>query len=433
MTGVSRSALVFCTAGLMFAGCSDDDPPGGDETTSVSTSGSPPASTGPESTATTMDSLPSTESTGSPNGTTAGTGSDATTSGGADETSGSGSTGGAACRRAPAQPSTIWISNASESTLSKINTETLVEEARYLTRADALGNPSRTSVNLNGDVAVANRSGGITVFAGNLADCPDPGNTSAGPNDVRPFPDGCMLWHREFDYASQRPVAWTQGQWNDETCRYEDTRLWTAGANDEIDVILLDGDSGDVVETVSIEGVSPSFYGIYGAAVDAEGNFWGTQLGSGWLVNVRLADYAVSTYQQPVSAYGMTVDENGKVWTCTSSAARFDPLTENWDVFEGVGGVGGCNVDGNGLLWMGAEPLVAIDTQTGAVERTITLPDYVHGVAVDFNGYVWGVAMYVDEAYRIDPDTGAFDTVVGLNYPYTYSDMTGFGLQAVSH
>ena len=31
-------------------------------------------------------------------------------------------------------------------------------------------------------------------------------------------------------------------------------------------------------------------------------------------------------------------------------------------------------------------------------------------------------------AYRVDPDTEDYDTVTGLNYPYTYSDMTGFAL-----
>jgi hypothetical protein len=28
----------------------------------------------------------------------------------------------------------------------------------------------------------------------------------------------------------------------------------------------------------------------------------------------------------------------------------------------------------------------------------------------------------------VDPATGIVDTVTGLNLPYTYSDMTGFGL-----
>jgi streptogramin lyase len=333
--------------------------------------------------------------------------------------------------RTPAQPRHIWISNSNESTISKISTDGLVEEARYVTRDDANGNPSRTSVNFNGDVAVANRSSGITVFAGDIADCPDPLDTSAGPADVRPYPDGCLLWSTPFNYASQRPVAWTQGQWSDETCRYEDTLLWTSGANATIDVILLDGETGAVVQTVPIPGINANFYGIYGGAVDGEGNFWGSMLGAGSIINVALADFEVTTYPMPVSGYGMTVDPNGMVWTCSNQAARLDPSTGLWDVFD-AGGSGGCNVDGDGILWMANDPLVGLDIATGAVQYMLDVPAYVHGVAVDFDGYVWGAAIYNNEAYRIDPTNGAIDTVAGLNFPYTYSDMTGFGLQNVS-
>ncbi|MBA3548192.1 MAG: hypothetical protein H0T76_17050 [Nannocystis sp.] len=35
----------------------------------------------------------------------------------------------------------VWVANASQGTVSKINMETLVEEGRYLTRADSKGNP----------------------------------------------------------------------------------------------------------------------------------------------------------------------------------------------------------------------------------------------------------------------------------------------------
>ena len=49
----------------------------------------------------------------------------------------------------------IWVANSPEATVSKINTQTMEEEGRYLTRGDAFGNPSRTSVSLSGNVAVA--------------------------------------------------------------------------------------------------------------------------------------------------------------------------------------------------------------------------------------------------------------------------------------
>ena len=229
----------------------------------------------------------------------------------------------------------IWISNSAEGTVSKIDTQTMVELGRYIVRPDANGNPSRTSVNLNGDVVIANRSGGITKIYARMEDCPNPANTSTGPGDVKPWPDGCVAWHTPMAYASQRPVAWTQGVFNEGTCRYDDTKVWTSGANASIDVLLVDGETGMIEQTVPIPGVAPNFYGIYGGAVDGDGNFWGSQLGQGQLVRVRLADYSVSTWGMATSGYGMTVDHLGKVWTCSGNVARFDPITETmtnpWD------------------------------------------------------------------------------------------------------
>ncbi|MEX1362025.1 MAG: hypothetical protein AB1Z98_02800 [Nannocystaceae bacterium] len=321
----------------------------------------------------------------------------------------------------------IWISNSAEGTVSKIDTQTMVELGRYIVRPDANGNPSRTSVNLNGDVVIANRSGGITKIYARAEDCPNPANTSTGPADVKPWPDGCVAWHTPMAYASQRPVAWTQGTFNNGTCRYDDTKVWTSGANATIDVALLDGETGMIEQTVPIPGVSPNFYGIYGGAVDAAGNFWGSQLSLGQLVRVRLADFGVSTWGMAASGYGMTVDSQGNVWTCSSTVARFDPVTETWATAS-VGGSGGCMEDGNGTLWLANDPMVGVDINTMGVVQSIDLPNYVHGISIDFYGYVWGPAIYNDEAYRVDPVTGTIDTITGLNYPYTYSDMTGFAL-----
>jgi hypothetical protein len=387
--------------------------------------------------------------TAGPGGTGNGSGDDTTTDGtdgmtsgnsGADGNSGStpkfdlgvqpdaniGCGGGGGGGGAP-DFSYIWISNSNEGTISKINTQTLVEEGRYRVRPDSAGNPSRTSVNLNGDVVVANRSGGVTMIYATPDRCPDPGNTSTGPGDVKPWPDGCVAWYTPFNYASQRPVAWTQGTFNTNTCRYEDTKVWTSAANANIDVMLLDGETGVVEQTVAIPGVSSGYYGIYGGAVDASGNFWGSQLGQGYLVNVRLGDFAVSTWPMATSGYGMTVDSQGNVWTCSSNVGRFSPATQTWQTAY-AGGGGGCMEDGNGTLWLANDPMVGLDINTMSVVQTIDLPSYVHGISIDWQGYVWGPAIYNNEAYRVDPTTGTIDTVTGLNFPYTYSDMTGFAL-----
>lgn len=332
----------------------------------------------------------------------------------------------------------IWVANSSEGTVSKISTVTMEEEGRYRTRNDAQGSPSRTSVSLNGDVAVANRNGGVVKIAARAESCPDPDNTSTGAGDVRPFPDGCVVWFTPFNYTSQRPVAWAPGVWSDATCSWQDEMLWTSGAQGEaVEVLMLNGEDGAVEETIPILGTPAGYFGIYGAASDADGNFWGSQLGVGNLVRVDRDSFEYAEYPMSnIGGYGMTVDTEGRAWTCSSGVARFDPESETWATNGNVGGGGGCMVDGEGHLWVGGYGngggnLISVDTETLQVVQSIPIPNYVHGVSIDFYGYIWGVTQGQPFAYRVDPADGTFETFAGLTGPYTYSDMTGWALSNV--
>lgn len=346
----------------------------------------------------------------------------------------------------------IWVANSSQGTVSKIDTVTLEEVGRYSTHP-SFGDPSRTSVSLNGDVAVANRNGGLVKFYANPAQCVDRNNdgqiqTSTGADDVLDWDDEeCRAWFTDFDYGSQRPVAWTPGEWSQSQCRYINEMVWTSGTSggfggglppkpgggkggDGVDVILVNGATGEVEELVNIPEVQPDFFGLYGGAVDGEGNFFGTQLGFGSVVRVKRSNFEVDVWPQTNGGYGMTVDQEGRLWTCDSQAARFDPETEQWDTANVVGGGGaGCMVDADGILWSGGSQLVGVDTDTMEIVATHTIGngDYLKGISVDFQGYVWAVTS-ADRAHRVDPDSGEYETVFGLVGPYTYSDMTGFAL-----
>jgi len=341
------------------------------------------------------------------------------------------------CKDAPVlgeDYSYLWVANSAEGTISKINTETLTEEGRYLSRADAGGSPSRTSVNLNGDVAVANRTGGITVINGLLENCEDSVNTSSGPNDVLDWPDGCVAWHTPFNYSTQRPVAWTRGEFSEETCRWENTKLWTAGASSStapIEFLLIDGDTGVVEQTIPTTQPANTF-GAYGGAVDGEGNFWASMLSGQTLFKVNFDDFSLEQWTAPMG-YGITVDAQGRPWTCQTQLARFTPETETWDVAGANLEGGGCMVDANNTIWVGGlgDTLVGFDVDTMEVAQVIALPGYAKGVSVDYAGNIWAVSM-VSDAWRVNPETEAVDTVTGLVSPYTYSDMTGHALQLQS-
>jgi hypothetical protein len=339
----------------------------------------------------------------------------------------------------------LWAANSSQGTISKIDTATVTEVGRYIVRPDSNGSPSRTSVSLSGHVAVANRSGGVTKIYASPDNCQEsngmPGIQTSNNNVALPWgQEECVAWHAPFGYASQRPVAWGLGEFNQGTCQYEDEELWTSGNNQNgsLDIIVLDGEDGTIKEMIAVptggNNLNPDFYGIYGGAVDGNGDFWGSQLGSaGKLLKVTRSDMSYEVIQPPQVGshwYGMTVDSDGMVWLCSSVAARYDPMTQSWANAQ-VGGSSGCMADAseNGLLWMaGGGNVVGVDRETLQVAKTCPASSY--GISIDFEGYVWAVA-FGTTATKIDPETCETWTYNGLVGAYTYSDMTGYALSNV--
>jgi DNA-binding beta-propeller fold protein YncE len=350
----------------------------------------------------------------------------------------------------------IWVSNSAEGTLTKLNTQTLEEEGRYITRPDHAGRPSRTSVNLSGDVAVAGRDGGVSKFYARLEDCVDQNGTpdiqtSTGKNDVLAWDvEECRAWHTPFAGPSlaNRPVAWTSGVFDQGTCAWKDQKLWTQtallGQPGSMIIYRLDGETGEVEDMVPAPNVDLGAWGAYGGAVDGDNNFWFSTHGSGsppTLSRVTYDNLELTTWPVPqgLSPYGMTFDSEGHAWVAgyAGGTARFTPETETWDVVASVTGLG-MQADNQGRVWVGSyggmgAGVVAIDVNTLEVLDFIAMPNagVTKGVSIDFYGYVWVVNM-ASSAYRIDPDTHMFQSYDGLNGAYTYSDMTGAGLKNVA-
>jgi|LNFM01.1.fsa_nt_gb hypothetical protein len=331
-----------------------------------------------------------------------------------------------------AELSYIWIANTYQQpnpTISKIDTVTMLEEGRYQAKP-AGGDPSRTSVNLDGDVAVANRNGGVAKFYARESSCEEsngqPGiQTSTGSNDVLAWgEEECLAWYLPLACSSNRPLAWTRGEFSELTCAWENEKLWTVC---DSEVLLLNGDTGEVEETILVPG--SAF--VYGGAADADGNFWGLNTGSGSIFRVDFESLELLSWPLgPNSGYGITVDPEGRPWTCGGGgASRFNIDDATWTV-AGSSGIGGCMTDGVSTLWhsTGNGLLNGYDIESLEIVNTIQLPEYVHGISVDFQGNVWGVGFTTNNAHRADPMTGQVDTYSGLTSAYTYSDMTGLAL-----
>lgn len=346
----------------------------------------------------------------------------------------------------------IWIANSSESTVSKINTRTLVEEGRYLTR-DTPGNPSRTSVSVDGRaVAVANRNGGVIKIWARPEDCKGP-NTSSGPGDVKAWgADDCVAWYTAFPEArSQRPVAWTSGVQNPETCEWDDQKIWTAEGrapgmmgmggfctDDRIYVHRLDGATGAIEETLDLAFPCTTF-GVYGGVVDSKNDLWLTRLfeGSPGALRVDFETLEVETIG-PFYGYGITVDHNGRIWGGTGVPGRWDPQAMQWETIMGSiqnAGVGLAE-DHEGRMWVGiVGGIQAIDVDTLALQEQVLFDGenvQCKGISVDVDGYIWAVPDSQNRAYRVDPIDLSYQMIGGLVGAYTYSDMTGGALKSVA-
>ncbi len=384
---------------------------------------------------------------------------------GGDETGGP--PGGGACPEGGGSSmqtpdfSYIWIANSAEGTVSKIDTETAKEVARYRTGPHgATDDPSRTAVSLEGDVAVTNRGGlevahgSVTRIAAIEARCVDLDGdghiaTSSGPSDVLPWgEDECVLWRHEVPSrpvysVGPRPTAWDVGE---DRCTFADDRVWVGWYDDDAEIgefRRLDGATGTLLDEVHVPGWVPlrKDHGPYGGAVDGNNDLWVIGL-AGPLVRIDARSLEHTRWEVPTdtSPYGIALDAEGRPWLAgqLGDISRFDPPSQTWAVFhveaDAPTRLRGLQVDRDGMLWAARnEPcgLVQFDTVAVAfVDALVALPDCEQpvGVSVDAAGRVWVPDRDRDRAYRVDPATHDVVFVDGLVSPYTYSDMTGAGL-----
>jgi hypothetical protein len=347
----------------------------------------------------------------------------------------------------------IWIANSTQGTVSKIDTVSTIEEGRFRTTATPSQEPSRTSVNQYGDVAIGHRfAAKVTKIAALPERCVDKnGNgiieTSGGAADIRGYlEDECVLWSTELPAEGNgtRAVAWEGGTIDPSTCTntIPNPRLWVAYGANPIKVYRLDGDTGEVLDHVLV--ATPGF--AYGGAVNGDGDFWVADRSGKTLSIVDGETLAVATYPVPGSnAYGVGMDQNGHPWFSTYSVGagdhvyRFDPDTATFHSAGGTSGrYRGMNVDREGQAWVaGNSPcrLALFDAAAGVeLDDSIALPGCVDpvGVSVDRDGYVWVVDRGASVAWKVDPSFHLIvGMVTGLVNPYTYSDMTGQGLNLV--
>jgi hypothetical protein len=329
----------------------------------------------------------------------------------------------------------IWIANSAEGTVTKINTRTREEEGRYDTGPGAgwVDSPSRTSVNYAGDVAVANRGGAGDLTRYNASDCPDQDGdgrieTSTGMDDVYPWlDDECLIWTTPIA-AGLRGTGFEIRLGLDGVV---EEMIWSGSTNTST-IYEVEAETGDLTGR-EIPGVYP-----YGLAMGPDNKLWTFDAFMGALAEVTTTDddleKTTHAYGLGEYSYGITVDNEGRVWI-GGSTARYDPERDEWETPDAVVNGGGiaCDAEGNayigeyGLAFGGGGGPWKVDGET--MEISEFSDGGGHGWAVDFDGYIWAVEFGGTHAFVYDPDTleleWTYDQLVGA---YTYSDMTGFQL-----
>lgn len=360
--------------------------------------------------------------------------------------------------------SLIWVANSPEGTVSKIDTRTAKELARYRTGPTEKSNPSRTAVSLQGFVAVANRKGSVTVIAPHLGKCEDRNGdgkitTSTSGSEVLDWgEDECILWHQDLNVETSgdantggpRAVAWGLTPGSKDPCGDEKADLWVGYKDSPKDEVLIKkiSSKGKLLDEARVKNWKSNWgHGLYGGAIDPKGNFWG--LGTkGTLLRVDPDTMDVDRFEYEDGdaqiPYGISVDGQGRVWTAghkNGQLVYFDPKDESFHKIAAAGGEGkryrGLAVTEDQQVWVAVNSkcgLAHYDAKAGSwVDALIELPDCSQpvGVGVDPQGKVWVVDKGADRAYRVDPKDKSVEQVTGLSQPYSYSDMTGAGLRLV--
>ncbi|MDZ4805001.1 MAG: LamG-like jellyroll fold domain-containing protein [Candidatus Eisenbacteria bacterium] len=378
-----------------------------------------------------------------------------------------------------------WIANASEGTISKVNTQTGKEVGRYYTGPADGGNgygylsPSRTVVDVNGDCWVANRnlssahfasvtqivtSGGIDWNSNTIIDTATDSN-----NNGQIDPWEILPWGQDERVVRHYLLGSTIGDQARAMVIDKAGYLWVGLC---ITQQLVKVDATLPTATYSANNPStaaPSLVSIpvplaphtgmpYGMALSPNGKLYMSTVNSkafeidpGLVSGGTIAGPAITeTINHGGSNYGIAVDQNCIVWLAIRlgpggqyGCIRWDPTMTlgnpllGWTISNpGAPGIGrGITVDFNNEIWMACN-----DSSNSVVKFSNTpVPNVIGvyptpsdtpvGVGAAEDGHIIVTPSHNSLWCKIDVNTGAQIPLPGpelVGYgPYTYSDFTG--------
>lgn len=228
----------------------------------------------------------------------------------------------------------LWAANHTAQSVSKFNTKTNKEEGRYWVGV----NPSRTAVDLDGNMWVGGRDDGrVTKVLWDTTKCPDKNS------------DGIYTSYIDTDGTTVVQVNSATEPFADECVVYSEV-------------------------------TNPSFPSIRGMAVGSDGKIW-IGYSYGGVQSIDPETFALGTYYPATAVPVWRPDENNVFQLVADETINAD-------------GVYGLIVDSNGLLYISAlnnrKLLTCFDTKTetwiGAFEKASACS---YGIAVDGKNRIW--------------------------------------------
>jgi len=336
----------------------------------------------------------------------------------------------------------IWVANSAENTVSKINTETGCELGRYRTGPGTdLGkpaegvpsaeNPSRTTVDINGDVWVGNRQSNTAIKIaltptdtngdGTITTSQDTnGNCLIEPEEVLAWgTDEAILLRFEVD-TGPRALAINA-----------DNNVWIGGSSGKT-MRLYDSTTGSLIKEIPIE------RSCYGALIDSNGTLWISNDGEDSLTRVDdpTGNHSITYIDaSDGTVYGIGIDREGFIYTSgweENLFRKLDPATNTWLYSVPISGGAygrGVTVGLEGDIWVAQSALNKLtrhNAADGSLIASIPVGKGPTGVATAKDGKIWVSNLLSNNVMRVDPATNAVDfTQEGHSGPYNYSDMTG--------
>lgn len=384
----------------------------------------------------------------------------------------------------------IWVACSGRGTIVKVDTLSGKVLGEYQTAPtvnsqNKLGNPSRTTVDKDGSVWVANRENvgpkkfGTIVHIGLVENnqCEErngiPGiQTSTGLGDIRPWADGsgtrnistaedeCIIHYTEVNSQGTRHISIDS-----------DNNLWVGGT-EKRNFDKVKGGRWDVPGSGTImQSYDAVGFGGYGGIIDRNGFLWSTgKIGYSELSNLLRWDTSKPLNdtngdpdptgldigpilpgknwagQRAHQSYGLCSDSQGNVWVTELDAStkkihKYSPEGKHIGSYpHGGTRAQGCVVDKNDHVWVAhsdSGSTVGHLYNNGTSVGIVKVGWGPTGVAVDGAGKIWTTNMKDHTISRINPsDNGGIgkqERAFSLDYlnqkknctPYNYGSMTG--------